>query len=98
MTTPDDLIEVISRGKAARDTLESPAFLTSVDNVSTYHMAAIAACPATDEALSTLRYHHGMAVALAEIVADLQGYAQAGAAAERVVNVQMGVEDEPDEY
>lgn len=64
----------------------TPAFLSVVDDISGLHLAALMATRPGARDLDAREYHHLMHHALTEIVAQLQGYDQAGEAMQRVLD------------
>ena len=91
---PQDLAVVIDRGRKVREVRNSESFMDTVNDLSTYFMSQIAACPTTDAALPALRHAHVMHAALAEIVSHMDGLAAAGENAERILADLVGDEED----
>lgn len=95
--TPD-LEAVIARGKRATEVLGNDAFRAVVDDLTAYHLAQLCSLRPGDGTREQRDYHHLMQHGLAEIVGQLQGWAEAGKAAEAA---QEDLDDEdlsdPDE-
>lgn len=69
---------VIEAGRAARELLDSAAFVSSVNALSNYHLAAICATPPGAKGREDREYHHLLHFALGEIVSELQGRVATG--------------------
>lgn len=88
-----DIAEVIERGRKARELCNSDAFVDTVNDLSAFFLAQMAACPATEAALPALRDAHVMHTAISEIVAQLHLRIQAGEQAETHIATDDGEED-----
>lgn len=74
MNPPDvDLEEVIRRGKAAATLLKDESFVATMNDLSDYHLAALAATRPIPAEAEARDYHHLLLYALREIVSDLEG-------------------------
>lgn len=80
MVDVDQARLVIERGDMATRLLSDDAFNWIVNDQTNYHLAALCAAPPGPKGADAVSYHHLQQSALTELVASLQGYAQAGAA------------------
>jgi hypothetical protein len=86
MIPVDQARVIIERGDRARQLLADDAFKWIVDDQTNYHLAALVAAPPGPKGADAVAYHHLQQNALSELVAALQGYAQAGEAMRNVLN------------
>lgn len=99
MISPDQARFVIERGQRAADLLSHESFTWIVDDQTQFHLAALVASPPGASGLEAREHHHLQQHALTELVATLQGYAQAGQEMERVIaeineDIELGDEAE----
>lgn len=75
MTPPDPQV-ILDRGQAAAILMSDPTFLSVVDDLSHYHLAAIVAAPPGERGREARDHHHLLHYALSEIAGDLAGRVQ----------------------
>lgn len=92
--SPDQTMAVIERGDKCRWLLANETFLYIVDDLTTFHMAALVAAPPGSAGAEAREYHHLLQHGLSQIVAQLQSYANAGEAASKVLELMNRDEDE----
>jgi hypothetical protein len=80
MVPEDQARLIIERGDNAASLMANEAFLWIVSDQTNYHLAALCAAPPGPRGADAVAYHHLQQNALSELVAALQGYAQAGTA------------------
>lgn len=73
-----DLMVAVERGREAKELVESPAFTSTINDLSAYFLAQIVSCPIGDDALPAMREAHLMHTALGEIVSHLQARISGG--------------------
>lgn len=84
----------MERGRKAAALLSDPTFQWVVDDQTNYHLAALVAAPPGPSGADAITYHHLLQHALSELVATLQGHAQAGAAMERALGDDASDDEE----
>lgn len=73
-----DPYQIMERGANAGALLESPTFVSAMNDLSGSHLAALLACRPIPSEAEARDYHHRMLHALDEIHATLMGYVTAG--------------------
>jgi len=74
ISLPPDIAAVLNRGEAAKEILESTAFLEIVDDMTQQHLAQLVACPPGEKHRDAREHAHLLQFALTEIVSTLRGY------------------------
>lgn len=69
---PPDPEVLLEAGRIASELLSSEAFTSCVNDLSTYHLAAICAAPPGASGRDARDHHHLLHYALSEIVSELQ--------------------------
>jgi len=82
---PEQSSYIIQRGLKSKSLLENEAFLWIVDEQTSTNLMQIMACKPGDDA--ALKHAHLMQYTLTDLVSTLQGYAQAGEAEARVIEM-----------
>lgn len=77
MIHPDQVALLIERGNAARELLSGSAFADVMNDLDTFHLSALVACPTGEAAKATRDFHHLRLHALREIIAEVTSRAQA---------------------
>ena len=76
MPAPHDLTALLERGRAARALLQDETFLSVLDDLSNYHIAALVAALPGEGGREAREHHHLLHYALSEIAGDLSGRVQ----------------------
>ena len=63
---------ILAIGDAARALIANEAFTTTVNDLSSFHLAAICAAPPGSKGLEAREHHHLLHYALGEIVSEIQ--------------------------
>jgi len=92
---PPDPGMIIERGRRCAALLTPGSeFLAVIDDLSNYHMQAIAACPIGPASAPTITHHHVLHTAIKEIAEQVQAFAQAGAELEdAAVDKEFDIDD-----
>lgn len=78
---------IIERGDRSRELLDNESFQWIINDQTDYHLAALVAAPPGPKGAEAVAYHHTQQHALSELVAALQGYAEAGAKMREVIEM-----------
>ncbi len=89
----DDVEAVLARGRTAEALLAHADFVAVVNDLSTFHMAAIAASPPGPGGREAIEYHHACHFALTEIVSELQGRHDAAEEVRRVYSSESTLDE-----
>lgn len=87
MLPPDPQL-ILDRGQAAALLMADETFLSVVDDLSQYHLAAIVAAPPGDRGREARDHHHLLHFALSEIAGELQGRVQTAEELKRLLKQQ----------
>jgi hypothetical protein len=94
--SPAEVETILTRGENAKLLMENESFLSTVDDLSTFHLSALVAAPPGPAALDAREHHHIMHSALREIVTEIQS--RIAAAEDLKVHIEQALEaDEEDD-
>jgi hypothetical protein len=89
----EEIQAVLECGDAARELMLQPAFHSTIDYLSNYHLSALVAAPIGESGREARDHHHTMHTAIREIATEITGRI----AAADELRARLGAEQEDDE-